>query len=519
VKATQRIRYGGLVVALSGFAVTRLLVAETLEIDTALPFLIVGLVPLVVGLTLTVYGVALAIGPFTARYANTVARWHVFGVGAMGVVFTVTAAGQFLRSGTVGFGYESPLLVANVLLGGAIGGTLTGIRTGRMQRQQRTISRSANRALLVNRLLRHEVLNAVTIIGGHADILVENDAGRPDSMRAIQDAVGRIKSTIEEVGTITKNGDWSKRVDIESIVREEIRGIETEQSIDVSLVVRADDTEIAADERVAIVVRELLENAAVHGEGADVTVGLTETSHTVELSITDGGPGLPEPQRALLEDRIFPESDDPTAGFGLQIVRLIVAQFGGTIRVPDAGEAGRETRIVVAIPRNENEELTAETVGLSFPNLGQALGGGVLGGIAMGVFFQFSTGLLPVIGSLYGIQTPLIGWITHLFHSAVFGLLFAAICAEPRIGRFVSGPFRSGLVGLGWGAILWFLAAGIFMPVWLSLLGVPTEIPNLSVAGFVGHALWGVILGVAYWGIGNIDIVARLRRETEAILE
>lgn len=150
--------------------------------------------------------------------------------------------------------------------------------------------------------------------------------------------------------------------------------------------------------------------------------------------------------------------------------------------------------------------MTAEAVGISFPHLHRALLGGVLSGIVMGVFYQFSTGLLPVIGSLYGIQTPLIGWITHLFHSAVFGLLFAAICAEPRVTRFVSGPVRSSLLGLSWGTVLWLVAAGLLMPLWLSLLGVSARIPTLSIAGFVGHALWGAVLGLAYWGVDEVDI-------------
>ena len=127
----------------------------------------------------------------------------------------------------------------------------------------------------------------------------------------------------------------------------------------------------------------------------------------------------------------------------------------------------------------------------------------------MGIFFQLSTGLLPVIGSLYGIPNPIVGWITHLFHSAVFGLLFAAICAEPRIDRYVSGPASAGGLGLAWGIVLWAIAAGVLMPAWLSLLGASAQLPNLSLAGLVGHALWGVILGITYWHV-DLDVRDRL---------
>ncbi len=511
MNAIQQINYGGLVIAFSGFGITRLFVAKTLQIDTTLPFLIVGLVPLVVGLVLTVYGVALAIGPFDARYVNTVASWHVLGVGSMILVFAITAVDQSIRTGSAGFGYDAPLLVANVLLGGAVGGTLTGLRAGRLNRQRRMIQRSADRTLLINRLLRHEVLNAVTIIGGHATLLSDENDTRNRSMTAIQQAVQRIKSTIEEVGTLTRDNDWSKPVDVATIVRTETDRIEAEHGIDISLSVNAEDTEIRADDRLTIVVRELLENAVAHG-GSDVSVVVDATPQLVECSITNTGSGLSESEQVFLTraDTEFPDTDDTTVEFGHQIVRLLTLQFGGRIRVRDAARDG-DTTITVAFPRSGNAELTTETVALSFPNLTRALTAGLLGGVAMGIFYQFSTGLLPVIGSLYGIETPLIGWITHLFHSAVFGLVFAALSAAPRIDRFVSGPFGSGLVGLGWGAVLWFFAAGILMPLWLSLLGVPASIPNLSIPGFVGHAIWGVALGVSYWGLKRLDIGARLR--------
>lgn len=137
---TPRIQYGGLLVTVSGFAITRFFVAEAVRIDVALPFLLAGLVPLVLGLALTVYGVALAVGPFTERYVNTVARWHVLGVGAMVVALAVTAVQESFVDGGMLSGYGAPLLVANVLLGGTVGGTLPrrddlGAGSGRGNRQ------------------------------------------------------------------------------------------------------------------------------------------------------------------------------------------------------------------------------------------------------------------------------------------------------------------------------------------------------------------------------------------------
>ncbi|WP_144901202.1 sensor histidine kinase [Halobellus captivus] len=483
----ERLHLGGLVVAVSSFGITRIFVAQTLRVDAALPFVVAGLLPLVVGLALTLYGVALAVGPFSHEYVVTVARWHLLGVTAMAVVFVLTSLDQYLRTGLVTVGVDAPLLVANVLLGGAVGGTLTGMQSGKTLRQQREIRSAANRALLVNRLLKHEVLNAITIIDGHADLLRQTSGTRSESLAAIRRAVQRIRSTIGEVGTIARDGDRGKRIDLERVLRAEIERVQSESEVEIRIDNRTEDASVAADSRIELVVRELLKNAAMYGQRTDVSVVLRERQHAIELSVADDGSGLPAPQRALLEEGSFPEFDDPTAGFGLQMVRLLVVRFGGTIGVgtPQGEETG--TQITVTLPRSDREAMDVESVGLSFPNLGQAVLGGVLGGIAMGGFYQSSTGLLPVIGSLYGIQSPLIGWVTHLFHSAIFGLLFAAATTSPRLHDLASGAIRCGVLGLVWGSVLWFVAAGVIMPVWLTLVGIPTSIPQLSVVGLVGH--------------------------------
>jgi signal transduction histidine kinase len=492
----NRLEPEALLVAFSGFGITRLFVAETLRIDAALPFLIAGLLPLVVGLGLCLYGVALAVGPFAPAYVRTVARWHLLGVATMAAIFGITAVDQLLRTGVVTVGQDAPLLFANVLLGGAVGGTLTGIQSGRSLRQQREIRRSANRALLVNRLLQHEVINSITIIGGHADVLQNTDGDRPESTAAIRRAVDRIRETVDEVGIVARDAEGSDRSDLEQIIRTEVAALREEHDVDPDIVIDAEDTTTVGDDRLSLVVRELLTNAVTHGASPTVTV--RERANALELTVGNDGPGLPPGQRTLLESGEFPEFDDPSAGFGLQIIRLLVTQFGGDIRVASGDDGTDRTRITVALPRTEREQLRPETIGLGISTVIGAIVAGVLGGIAMGAYFQSATGVLPVIGSLYGIESPLVGWITHLFHSAIFGLFFAAGTATPAIRRFASGPLRSAALGVLWGVVLWFVAAGVLMPLWLGVLGIPAPVPNLSVNGFVAHVLWGAVMGFSY---------------------
>jgi hypothetical protein len=53
-------------------------------------------------------------------------------------------------------------------------------------------------------------------------------------------------------------------------------------------------------------------------------------------------------------------------------------------------------------------------------------------------------------------------------------------------------------IALGWSLALWFVAAGLVMPVWLSLVGIEASLPNLSAAALLSHLLWGGSLAALY---------------------
>lgn len=124
----------------------------------------------------------------------------------------------------------------------------------------------------------------------------------------------------------------------------------------------------------------------------------------------------------------------------------------------------------------------------------------VLGGLAGGVVFGFllqAMGTMPVIASLYGMESVAVGWIAHLFNSVVFGLVFAA--AVVRTDYRDAGVGTTMTLGAGYGVVLWFVAAAIAMPLWMGALGMAAPaIPNLDVNSLAGHLLYGVVLGAVF---------------------
>lgn len=484
----------GILLALLGFAISRFVVAESLQIDGAVSFLAVGLIPLMLGLGLSVSGVILAVGTFRRPYVRMVTLWSLAGTTAMVFVLLLTAADMGLRGETMGVSFGSGVFVANVLLGGMIGGAITGDRVTANRRSRKEIARQADRSTMINRILRHHVLNKATIVQGYASLLEERHDQR--AVEAIQNSTDKIESTIEEVGDIADDSVTDLgRVDLSAVVEE------TADKYEPGAVNTAMPAEVMvyADNRLSTVVEELVDNAIEHGTADDawfrrITVDVTVNESTVSLQVEDDGPGVPDRDRKLLESAQIAEYDDPMSGFGLQTVRLLVEHYDGDISVTvDDG-----TTVTVTLLGATESGDPVSPYGVCWENVLVASGVAVVAATAMGLYFQESTGLLPVIGALYEVESPVVGWVSHQFHSIVFGLLFAAGINQPRFSEYETLK-KYVLLGVGWGLFLGVFAAGFVMPAWLSLTGFEElSFPYFSIPGVIGHVIWGSVLGGLY---------------------
>lgn len=497
----QRVNYSGLLVAVIGFVLTRSTVAESTQFEGGVVAFVLGPAPfLLLGLGLTLVGVGLVVSSYDSRFVDIVALWTVLGVVAMVVVIVLTTAGGPMTN------RESRLAV-NVLLGGAVGGLLTGVRSASTHRHRRSLARQTDRLTVLNRILRHEVLNKVNVIRGWADVSTD---GGTDSLTIIDRNAAHIDEAIEQVGVLAKTATAEAvrvEVDVGSLLETELDRLR-EHYPNAHVTVEGDtDATVRATTGLRTVFRQLLENAVEHtGASPRVSVSVSVDEYAVAVSIEDDGPGLPADQRALLEERSLPEYDDPSAGFGLTMVRLLLEHVGGAVDVDSPGrnrvagnggdtvtdgDTDRGTAITVSLPRADAVQPAAGVTPTALLRTGSIA---VLAGVAMGLVLQATTGDIAVVGALYGVESGAIGWLTHLFHSVTFGLLFAALCAHPRVDALDRGP-RTLLFALGFGVVLWVGAAGLVMPLWLRAVGVPAPLPTLSVAGLAGHLVWGATLG------------------------
>lgn len=131
---------------------------------------------------------------------------------------------------------------------------------------------------------------------------------------------------------------------------------------------------------------------------------------------------------------------------------------------------------------------------------------GIVAGFVFGLMMQMMTAPTPdggrmpmmaMVAMVVGSTSVAVGWLYHLFNSAVIGAIFGWL-----LGGRVTGFGSGALVGLIYGFVWWILGGLILMPL---VLGMPAFAPLMmemmrpvAIGSLVGHLIYGAILGAAF---------------------
>ena len=128
---------------------------------------------------------------------------------------------------------------------------------------------------------------------------------------------------------------------------------------------------------------------------------------------------------------------------------------------------------------------------------------GLIAGVVFGLIMQFSTMPDPGGGEVSSMlmvarvvrsESIAVGWLYHLFNSAVIGGLFGWLFSG-KVQSAGSGAFWGAL----WGVVWWILGGLILMPVLLGMRAFESlrtsGMSSVAWGSLVGHLVFGVILG------------------------
>lgn len=214
----------------------------------------------------------------------------------------------------------------------------------------------------LNSLLRHEVLNTANVITGYAELLIEGHDGderRREHLERIARQSRKMTDVIQDVRLLIQatNGDARfETVDVVAVLRKEVTAIEDRHGEVTVTTSMPESAIVTADDLLARVFSNLLENAVLHNdsEAPHVEVGVEAGPDAVAVSVADDGPGVPESER----DSLFERTGRGDHGLGLYLVSTLLARYDGSIELAETGAEG--STFVVELPRGTPERATPE---------------------------------------------------------------------------------------------------------------------------------------------------------------
>lgn len=183
------------------------------------------------------------------------------------------------------------------------------------------------------------------------------DATTQESLTAAQAELDELGRLVEELLALAARDEPVREVveiDIRGAVTAAAERLTRRTQRDVTVDLPAQPVMMRVDPvGIAEIVGNLLDNAAKFARPpAPIVASVADRGAEVVIEVRDGGPGIPEAERAAVFDRFHRTPDAraiPGSGLGLAIVASAVAEERGTVTLGDAPEGGLLVR--VSLPR------------------------------------------------------------------------------------------------------------------------------------------------------------------------
>lgn len=216
------------------------------------------------------------------------------------------------------------------------------------------------RLSVMNRILRHDIRSAVSVIRGNARLAKGAETHREDVLETIEteaDRLYRLSETARHVeGVLSGDGPGTEAIELSSLLRAKLLRMQNRYADATFRWDLPDDVGVEASVRLEEAFENVLANAVVHNDRDDPEVAVTVSASDqarngyVEVTIADNGPGIPdaelEPLQAGKETAL-----EHTSGLGLWVVDWIVEESNGELVFEDNDPRG--TVVTMRLPAAE----------------------------------------------------------------------------------------------------------------------------------------------------------------------
>ncbi len=225
--------------------------------------------------------------------------------------------------------------------------------------REQALREREQRLNVLNRVLRHNLRNEMTVVVGHAEFIADEAdeplAGSAESILSATDDLSSLSERAREIQEVRSTADEFTEADAAELAREAVETAR-ERFPEVTIDLDARPASLHAVPTVATAVEQVVDNACRHNTGerrrVRVTTGLgtRENRPVAWISVQDDGPGIPEQEQNVLREG-RETALEHGSGLGLWLVYWVVRESGGTLGF-DVRE-GEGTRVTLEFPAAE----------------------------------------------------------------------------------------------------------------------------------------------------------------------
>jgi signal transduction histidine kinase len=204
----------------------------------------------------------------------------------------------------------------------------------------------------------HEVNNPLGIIKNYLLMINQHLASEPDVAEYVQvvtEEVDRIAGIVRQLLSMFRPRKQEfTEVDLENVIDETLLllAIQTQKdkiSIDKQIPKNLPTIYGSAEQLKQVVLNLLINACDIMPDGGNITIDGAVNDHSISLSFTDTGPGIPEDVLPRIFEPFFTTKEgDKGTGLGLSVCDGIIKAHGGTISVTNVVDRG--ARFVVDLP-------------------------------------------------------------------------------------------------------------------------------------------------------------------------
>ncbi|AIY90614.1 sensor histidine kinase [Geoglobus acetivorans] len=198
-----------------------------------------------------------------------------------------------------------------------------------IEKNRNELQKALENLRVVNRVLRHDLLNDLTAIRGYAE-LGRDHCQFCDKMTCRIDKASRTIKTLGDVERIIKDSEFEK-----FRLKEVIEDVARNYHIDFEI---KGDAEVIADAGIYSVLDNLISNSIKHGKSEKMSFEIKDEGEYIHVVVKDYGTGISETDI----DKIFEEgfSLSGSTGIGLYIVRKLMEKYGGRVYAESSDRDG-----------------------------------------------------------------------------------------------------------------------------------------------------------------------------------